>query len=106
MSTLEEHDAEQAYITARCEAGLCDHDDCKDPEGRAYMDEIVDRSAPRWAWEIIDETLDMDAVSSAFSGDLREGIRRALMAMQIACDRADDQPLSPEDVKAWEADYE
>lgn len=28
MSTLEEHDAEQAAITAQCEAGTCDHPEC------------------------------------------------------------------------------
>ncbi len=28
MSSLEEHEAEQAEITARCEAGECDHPDC------------------------------------------------------------------------------
>lgn len=28
MSTLEEHDAEQAMITAMCEAGTCDHPEC------------------------------------------------------------------------------
>lgn len=28
MSTLEEHEAEQAAITAQCEAGTCDHPEC------------------------------------------------------------------------------
>ncbi|MDP2047573.1 MAG: hypothetical protein Q8K33_01585 [Cypionkella sp.] len=28
MSNLEEHEAEQAAITAMCEAGTCDHPDC------------------------------------------------------------------------------
>jgi hypothetical protein len=29
MSNLEDHDAEQAEITAACEAGTCDHPECK-----------------------------------------------------------------------------
>lgn len=29
MSSLEEHDAEQAAITALCDSGQCDHPDCK-----------------------------------------------------------------------------
>ncbi len=28
MSNLEEHDAEQASLTAACEAGTCGHNDC------------------------------------------------------------------------------
>jgi hypothetical protein len=29
MSNLEEHEAEQAEITAACEAGECDHPECQ-----------------------------------------------------------------------------
>jgi hypothetical protein len=29
MSNLEDHDAEQAEITAACEAGICNHPECK-----------------------------------------------------------------------------
>jgi hypothetical protein len=43
--------------------------------------ELVTRSAPAWAWEVIDETLAMDAQSSAFDPDLREKIGKALEAM-------------------------
>lgn len=31
MGNLEDHNAEQAAITAQCEAGTCDHPDCKLP---------------------------------------------------------------------------
>jgi len=30
MSNLEEHEAEQAAITGACEAGECDHPDCRE----------------------------------------------------------------------------
>lgn len=32
MSSLEEHDAEQAEITAMCEAGECDHPECHEQD--------------------------------------------------------------------------
>ena len=51
-----------------------------------YMDEVVTRSAPRWAWEVIDETLEMDANSSAFDKELREQIALALKGMAISCE--------------------
>lgn len=59
--------------------------------------ELVTRSAPAWAWEIIDETLAMDERSKAFSADLRENIGAANTAMMLACERADDEPISRED---------
>lgn len=41
MSSLEEHDAEQAAITALCEAGLCDHPEChEDDEAVAPRDTL------------------------------------------------------------------
>lgn len=43
---------------------------------------MITRQAPAWAWEIIDETLAMDADSKAFSADLRAAINDALAAMQ------------------------
>ena len=45
-------------------------------------DELLTRSAPRWAWDIIDETLHMDISSSAFDKGLREEIRSARDAME------------------------
>lgn len=45
------------------------------------MDEVITRSAPRWAWDLIDETLAMDAKSRAFSQELREEISRAHSAI-------------------------
>ena len=46
-----------------------------------YQDRIVDRSAPRWAWDIIDETLALDASSGAFDSALRSDIRDAIESM-------------------------
>ncbi len=59
-----------------------------------YDDELVTRSAPRWAWETIDQTLEMDAQSHAFTPELRVEIGSAKLAMQIACEEADDMPIS------------
>ncbi len=50
-----------------------------------YQNELVDRCAPRWAWEVIDETLAADALSSAFDPTLRQQIQLALEAMIQAC---------------------
>ena len=121
MSTLEEHEAEQAEITAACAAGTCDHPECHDEDvcrtcgaryegfgdgydgecpdcaDTSYMDEIVCRSAPRWAWEIIDETLAMDAQSKAFDAELRLSIGAAITGMGLACENANDQPISYKD---------
>ncbi len=56
----------------------------------AYQKEIVLREAPRWAWDVIDETLAMDAISSSFSKELREVIDSALQAMINACEHPED----------------
>lgn len=56
--------------------------------------EIVGRLAPRWAWEIIDETLGMDACSKAFDAGLRESIRKAMAAMILASECDDGEPIS------------
>ena len=64
-----------------------------------YMNELVDRTAPRWAWDIIDETLRADSQSSAFSRDLRDQINAANAAMIVACERADDQPIGFEEME-------
>ena len=52
-----------------------------------YQNEIVKRAAPRWAWDVIDETLAMDANSHAFSQDLRDDIATALEAMKPVKER-------------------
>lgn len=39
MSNLREHEAEQARITAACEAGECDHPECHEEKGYAYSPE-------------------------------------------------------------------
>ncbi len=51
-----------------------------------YQDEIVIRSAPRWAWDTIDDTLFADAQSGAFDAALREEIHAALEAMVTSCE--------------------
>lgn len=89
MSTLEDHDAEQAAITALCEAGQCDHPECQS-ETDDYENECVTRSAPRWAWDMIDETLSLDANSGAFSSELRAQIENAQNAMHLACETGAD----------------
>lgn len=63
-----------------------------------YEDQLITRSAPRWAWAVLDETLGVDARSGAFSADLRADIIAASTAVQLACDRADDEPISRADV--------
>jgi len=54
-----------------------------------YSDEIVICCAPRWAWEIINETLEMDCMSKAFTCDLREEIKLAYTAMIDACEKGE-----------------
>jgi len=44
-------------------------------------DDMVTRSAPRWAWDIIDECLVLDARSLAADRALRTQIADALAAM-------------------------
>jgi hypothetical protein len=50
---------------------------------------MITRQAPAWAWDIIDETLAMDAQSRAFDRALRDDIKRALEAMK-PCRAAED----------------
>ena len=42
---------------------------------------ILTRRAPRWAWDVIEETLRLDAKSNAFDRDLRADITRAINAI-------------------------
>ena len=44
-------------------------------------DDMITRSAPRWAWDIIDECLVLDARSLAADRALRTQIADALAAM-------------------------
>lgn len=50
---------------------------------------LVTRSAPAWAWEIIDETLAMDERSKAFSTELRHQIGASLLSLQLACEASE-----------------
>lgn len=55
---------------------------------------LAPRAAPHWAWEIIDQTLEADSLSSAFDPNLRAMIRAATVAMLLACESANDEPIS------------
>lgn len=93
--------AVQRHIAAHgIEAFSASHDD-----DTGHEDEIVYRSAPRWAWDIMDETLDADTRSKAFDPDLRESIRSAITSMILSCERADDEPISKEEA-ATDSDEE
>ena len=55
-----------------------------------YQDEIVSRAAPRWAWDIIDETLcQVTQPFDRFSGERRDKIDRAFDAMVGACEKGE-----------------
>lgn len=85
--------AVQREIAAKgVEAFAASHDDAT-----GHEDEIVYRSAPRWAWDIMDETLDADTRSHAFDPSLRESVRSAINAMILSCERGDDAPISREE---------
>lgn len=68
-----------------------------------YDNECVTRSAPRWAWEIIDETLDTDSKSNAFSTALRTSIEDALIAMVHTCETGADF-VSQKSIEAMRAE--
>lgn len=59
------------------------HPDCPATDGGGcrcdgtQMTDRITRSAPAWAWDLIDETLAMDAQSSAFDAELRQRISDA-----------------------------
>jgi hypothetical protein len=105
---LREHEAIQAYLTAEYEATHCrivgcdERCDCGDSwdglcPSHADRGEIVSRAAPAWAWELIDETLAMDAQSKAFDEDTRKAVGRALAAMILASEEADENSPIYED---------
>ena len=48
--------------------------------------EIVTRSAPRWAWNIIDQTLELDANAKNFDTAPRDEIGLAYQAMIDSCE--------------------
>jgi len=141
MSNLPTHEAEQAAITAECELGICDHPacqeddaddqcrtcgvwyqsagdgwdgecpDCADKADTSYLDELVDRCAPRWSWEIIDEIIESAGSNLDSDGDLivpgdYDGgnavadLVAAGRAMGLACELANDQPISRREIDA------
>ena len=67
-----------------------------------YEDELVTRCAPRWAWDIIDETLSMDAEARNFDPELRGAIRLAIKGMSAACEGVEgDYSLTRADAQKW-----
>lgn len=91
MDAAQRHQAEQDEITAAWEQAQIERG------GEPEDFQIVSRVAPAWAWEIIDETLSMDAMSKAFDPGLRESIRKAHAAVILASELADDEPMSDTD---------
>lgn len=62
-----------------------------------YTNSVTARWAPMWAWDLIDETLEADASSSAFDADLRKKIRIAIDGMLMASEETGDTKLLSED---------
>jgi len=62
------------------------------------MDEMVTRQAPRWAWELIDETLANDAQSTSFDAETRGDVSAAFTAMLVACEDPDLFEVSREEI--------
>lgn len=100
MSNITENDIEQAWIAIMCAAGLCDHAECHTDRIAGQLrirlaqladnsqNEIVTRSAPRWAWDVIDNTTYPNPT-----------YKNAMDAMVLACDLADDEPFGPDDYR-------
>ena len=63
-------------------------------------DEIIYRSAPRWAWAAIDDLIAMEAHNASLNDNMRSRIDIAAKAVALSCARADDEPIGPEDVEA------
>jgi len=64
-----------------------------------YHNEVVSRSAPRWAWEMIDETLAMDAQSKAFDANLRQSIGEANAAMMYSSENPELEEIGRTEVQ-------
>jgi len=68
-----------------------------------YNDEVVTRSAPRWAWDIIDNTLYMDAKSKGFDEETRADVSMAMDGVVYACETGVDA-ATKEQVEKWTDD--
>jgi len=66
-------------------------------EAEAENDKIVSRAAPAWAWQIIDQTLNLDANS------VRTTVRAALLGM-IRASEGGDEPISMAQILAEDAE--
>jgi hypothetical protein len=91
MSNLADHEAEQAAITAACEAGLCDHPDCAAMgamiASRDYAAQFPPAPTPcERAQQIMDDTAD----NGAEEGDYPNRRRAARVLLAIAPAYDDD----------------
>lgn len=69
MSNLEEHDVEQAAITALCEAGECDHPECKPKRKINFICSECGESALYWDSSVFWDVGEQDYRSSDDIGD-------------------------------------
>lgn len=53
------------------------------PEHNTFMQQVITRSAPRWAWDFIDDHLGLDGLNEPTA-------RSAMLAMQVACEVVSD----------------
>lgn len=53
--------------------------------------DMITRRAPQWAWDIVDETLDMDSQSIAFDKSLRRDIAKAIDAIETVTTEDDKE---------------
>jgi hypothetical protein len=72
-----------------------------------FHDELVSRAAPRWAWEIIGQTLACDAQSKSFDAETRADVDAALKGMVLGSELGGDlgETLSRQDVEGHRFDF-
>lgn len=87
LALFKGHHMDMSYSTL---VGWISNDVVAQPERDVYQNELVDRVAPRWAWEIIDQSLAIDRKSIACDPALRKVIGEAIDAMIEACE--EDRP--------------
>lgn len=52
----------------------------------SYENEVITRSAPRWAWDIIDDVLAQTEDAAIFPADYYEQLGKALNAVITSCE--------------------
>lgn len=68
-------------------------------EEAEMQNELVERCAPRWAWEVIDDALTNGSQDDHSDIEGRDQIGDALTAMITASERGDDVPISREEAR-------